>query len=144
MCVCFLFLLEFCQESHTNIDNFLLWWCIMFADLILINQFKAMILWVCGEYVSAKFPGICFLAIFEICPYCRLSTRKKNPGKVPKKVHKSEREKLKRDHMNVLFLELGNALGNFLFTCMALHNDLFPKFLFKHELAYSPRKSFQD
>ncbi|RVW31395.1 Transcription factor BHLH062 [Vitis vinifera] len=43
-------------------------------------------------------------------PYCRLSPRKKNPGKVPKKIHKAEREKLKRDHLNVLFLELGNIL----------------------------------
>lgn len=40
----------------------------------------------------------------------RLSPRKKNPGKVPKKIHKAEREKLKRDHLNVLFLELGNIL----------------------------------
>ncbi|KAK9271883.1 hypothetical protein L1049_002248 [Liquidambar formosana] len=38
------------------------------------------------------------------------SPSKKNPGKVPKKIHKAEREKLKRDQLNVLFLELGNAL----------------------------------
>ncbi|XP_058083855.1 transcription factor BHLH062 isoform X2 [Magnolia sinica] len=35
---------------------------------------------------------------------------KKNPGKPPKKIHKAEREKLKRDHLNELFLELGHAL----------------------------------
>lgn len=40
----------------------------------------------------------------------RLHPNKKNPGKVPKKIHKAEREKLKRDHMNVLFSELGKAL----------------------------------
>ncbi|KAF8399456.1 hypothetical protein HHK36_015321 [Tetracentron sinense] len=34
----------------------------------------------------------------------------KNHTKVPKKIHKAEREKLKRDHINELFLELGNAL----------------------------------
>ncbi|KAL5992124.1 hypothetical protein ACLOJK_013039 [Asimina triloba] len=35
---------------------------------------------------------------------------RKNSGKVPKKIHKAEREKLKRDHLNELFLELGQAL----------------------------------
>lgn len=35
---------------------------------------------------------------------------KKNGAKVPKKSSKAEREKLKRDRMNVLFLELGKAL----------------------------------
>lgn len=35
---------------------------------------------------------------------------KKNTGKVIKKIHKAEREKLKRDHLNDLFLELGLAL----------------------------------
>ncbi|XXG38968.1 hypothetical protein AAC387_Pa01g0050 [Persea americana] len=35
---------------------------------------------------------------------------KKKPGKVPKKIHKAEREKLKRDHLNELFLELGHVL----------------------------------
>ncbi|XP_057968449.1 protein IRON-RELATED TRANSCRIPTION FACTOR 3-like isoform X2 [Malania oleifera] len=34
----------------------------------------------------------------------------KTPRKVPKKIRKSEREKLKRDHLNVLFLELGQTL----------------------------------
>ncbi|KAL2532106.1 Transcription factor bHLH [Abeliophyllum distichum] len=40
----------------------------------------------------------------------RLHPNKKNPGKVPKKIHKAEREKLKRDHLNVLFSELSKAL----------------------------------
>lgn len=35
---------------------------------------------------------------------------KKNRGKVPKRVHKAEREKMKRDHLNDLFLSLANAL----------------------------------
>lgn len=35
---------------------------------------------------------------------------KKNHGKLPRKVHKAEREKLKRDQLNELFLELGHAL----------------------------------
>ncbi|XP_043725401.1 transcription factor bHLH47-like isoform X2 [Telopea speciosissima] len=38
------------------------------------------------------------------------STPNKRNGKIPKKIHKAEREKLKRDHLNELFLELGNAL----------------------------------
>ncbi|KAJ0988329.1 hypothetical protein J5N97_006685 [Dioscorea zingiberensis] len=38
-----------------------------------------------------------------------LSNRKNN-GKVPKKIHKAEREKLKRDHLNELFLDLGHVL----------------------------------
>ncbi|KAF9625975.1 hypothetical protein IFM89_028361 [Coptis chinensis] len=41
---------------------------------------------------------------------CRAFPKKKKHGKVPKKIHKSEREKLKRDYLNELFLELGNAL----------------------------------
>ncbi|XP_038878982.1 transcription factor bHLH47 isoform X1 [Benincasa hispida] len=35
---------------------------------------------------------------------------KKNQVKVPKKIHKAEREKLKREHLNDLFLDLANAL----------------------------------
>ncbi|KAH0452803.1 hypothetical protein IEQ34_017127 [Dendrobium chrysotoxum] len=35
---------------------------------------------------------------------------KKIRGKVPKKIHKAEREKLKRDHLNELFFELSHAL----------------------------------
>ncbi|XP_012488903.1 transcription factor bHLH47 [Gossypium raimondii] len=34
----------------------------------------------------------------------------KTKGKVPKRVHKAEREKLKREHLNELFLDLANAL----------------------------------
>ncbi|PSR89650.1 Transcription factor bHLH47 like [Actinidia chinensis var. chinensis] len=36
---------------------------------------------------------------------------KKNQGKIPKRIHKSEREKLKREHLNELFLALVNSLG---------------------------------
>ncbi|XP_019152920.1 PREDICTED: transcription factor bHLH47-like [Ipomoea nil] len=35
---------------------------------------------------------------------------KKSQEKVPKRVHKAEREKLKREHLNDLFLSLANAL----------------------------------
>lgn len=35
---------------------------------------------------------------------------KKNQGKVPKRIHKAEREKLKREQLNELFLDLANAL----------------------------------
>ncbi|KAK9116761.1 hypothetical protein Sjap_015708 [Stephania japonica] len=42
----------------------------------------------------------------------RSSQSKKNPGRIPKKIHKAEREKLKRDHLNELFLELGDALDS--------------------------------
>nr|XP_043617760.1 protein IRON-RELATED TRANSCRIPTION FACTOR 3-like [Erigeron canadensis] len=35
---------------------------------------------------------------------------KKDGAKVRRKIHKAEREKSKRDHMNALFLELANAL----------------------------------
>ncbi|XP_020241662.1 transcription factor bHLH47-like [Asparagus officinalis] len=37
-------------------------------------------------------------------------SNKKKQGKVPKKIHKAEREKLKRDQLNDLFLELGHVL----------------------------------
>ncbi|KAJ4960301.1 hypothetical protein NE237_020211 [Protea cynaroides] len=40
----------------------------------------------------------------------RSTSSSRNNGKIPKKIHKAEREKLKRDHLNELFLELGNAL----------------------------------
>ncbi|KAJ4793575.1 basic helix-loop-helix (bHLH) DNA-binding superfamily protein [Rhynchospora pubera] len=38
------------------------------------------------------------------------SPRKKGNGKVPKKIHKAEREKLKRDQLNDLFSDLHNML----------------------------------
>lgn len=37
---------------------------------------------------------------------------KKNQKKVPRRIHKAEREKQKREHLNELFFELSNALGN--------------------------------
>ncbi|KAM7508032.1 hypothetical protein LguiA_018485 [Lonicera macranthoides] len=40
----------------------------------------------------------------------RSSPSKKNPGKVPRTIRKAKREKLKRDNMNVLFLELAKTL----------------------------------
>lgn len=42
----------------------------------------------------------------------RLTSDTKKQGKVPRRIHKAEREKQKRDHMNVLFLELSKAIGN--------------------------------
>nr|GMC74257.1 transcription factor bHLH47-like [Ipomoea batatas] len=39
-----------------------------------------------------------------------LGIDKKSKGKVPKRVHKAEREKMKREHLNDLFLSLANAL----------------------------------
>ncbi|KAK9278412.1 hypothetical protein L1049_027977 [Liquidambar formosana] len=41
----------------------------------------------------------------------RSYARKNTKGKVPKKIHKAEREKLKREHLNELFVELENVLG---------------------------------
>ncbi|KAL7140954.1 hypothetical protein ABFS83_08G021800 [Erythranthe nasuta] len=38
------------------------------------------------------------------------SSSKKNSAKIPRKIHKAEREKLKRDRMNELFLDLGRTL----------------------------------
>ncbi|KAF5734150.1 transcription factor bHLH47 [Tripterygium wilfordii] len=38
------------------------------------------------------------------------SCHSKNKGKVPKRIHKAEREKLRREHLNDLFLDLGGAL----------------------------------
>lgn len=40
----------------------------------------------------------------------RPSSGKKKQNKVSRKIHKAEREKQKRDHMNVLFLELSTAI----------------------------------
>nr|XP_043607109.1 transcription factor bHLH47 [Erigeron canadensis]XP_043607110.1 transcription factor bHLH47 [Erigeron canadensis]XP_043607111.1 transcription factor bHLH47 [Erigeron canadensis] len=45
----------------------------------------------------------------EKSPTC-LQPSRKNLGKVPKRIHKAEREKLKREHLNELFLELAAAL----------------------------------
>ncbi|GJU38593.1 serine carboxypeptidase-like protein 31 [Tanacetum coccineum] len=46
---------------------------------------------------------------------CKISLQpsKKSPGKVPKRTNKAEREKLKREHLNELFLELDGALGSY-------------------------------
>ncbi|KAL2572867.1 hypothetical protein AAZX31_17G096300 [Glycine max] len=40
----------------------------------------------------------------------RSSSDKMNQGKVPRKIHKAEREKMKREHLNDLFLDLASAL----------------------------------
>lgn len=39
-----------------------------------------------------------------------VSDNRSSKGKIPKRVHKAEREKMKREHLNELFIELGNAL----------------------------------
>jgi len=58
---------------------------------------------------------------------CRPITGKKCKKAPPRKVHKAEREKLKRDHLNDFFVELGNMLGehsyaNILsFRCFRVH-----------------------
>nr|AFK40874.1 unknown [Lotus japonicus] len=38
------------------------------------------------------------------------SSGKMNQGKAPRRVHKAEREKMKREHLNELFLDLANTL----------------------------------
>ncbi|XP_010257057.1 PREDICTED: transcription factor bHLH47-like [Nelumbo nucifera] len=43
-------------------------------------------------------------------PACSSLPNKRNHGKIPKKIHKAEREKQKRDHLNELFHELGISL----------------------------------
>ncbi|KAL3629357.1 hypothetical protein CASFOL_026579 [Castilleja foliolosa] len=45
-----------------------------------------------------------------VCDLVKASPSKKNRAKVPRKVHKAAREKLKRDHMNDLFLDLEKTL----------------------------------
>ncbi|CAI9754611.1 unnamed protein product [Fraxinus pennsylvanica] len=45
----------------------------------------------------------------EKSPSCVHSSKKKQ-GQVPKKIHKAEREKMKREHLNDLFLALANSL----------------------------------
>jgi hypothetical protein len=45
--------------------------------------------------------------------------------KAPNKVHKFEREKLKRDKQNDLFGELGNMLGMWSFTSLTYNNMIY-------------------
>lgn len=62
--------------------------------------------------VATLIPGVsCVIFFFFVG---RALPNRKNNGKIPKKIHKAEREKLKRDHLNELFLELGHVLGNLL------------------------------
>ncbi|RWV87745.1 hypothetical protein BHE74_00030629 [Ensete ventricosum] len=49
-------------------------------------------------------PGMCCIFLYRSIPSTKISR------KVPKKEHKAMREKMKRDHLNDLFLELGEAL----------------------------------
>ncbi|KAL6994219.1 hypothetical protein U1Q18_012327 [Sarracenia purpurea var. burkii] len=54
--------------------------------------------------------GYYLLYGFEKSPFLRSSRSKNNPGKAPKKIHKAEREKLKRENLNALFVKLSNTL----------------------------------
>ncbi|KAM7483300.1 hypothetical protein LguiB_007883 [Lonicera macranthoides] len=56
------------------------------------------------------FPAIDEVDVVAETPRTRSHPQKKNQGKVPKRIHKAEREKMKREHLNELFLELANAL----------------------------------
>lgn len=46
---------------------------------------------------------------------CRACPGIKKQGKIPKRIHKAERERRKREQFNELFLELAGVLGNFSF-----------------------------
>jgi hypothetical protein len=54
----------------------------------------------------------------------RLILNKKCGKKAPRKVHKSEREKRKRDKQNDLFGELGNMLGMWSVTIFLTYNNM--------------------
>ena len=74
----------------------------------------------------------CLFHGFECYSCCsrRSSRIKDNPVKIPKKIHKAEREKLKRNDLNVLFLELNNTLGNLvLISLLLLHQMHSPKLI---------------
>lgn len=43
--------------------------------------------------------------------FSRDRSSKKNHGKIPKRIHKAEREKMKREHLNESFLALASSLG---------------------------------
>lgn len=62
------------------------------------------------------------IKLFNFVFLFRSSPRKKGHGKVPKKIHKAEREKLKRDQLNDLFCDLHNMLGMHVinFSCFRL------------------------
>lgn len=51
----------------------------------------------------------------SVAPMVEPSNNRSDPGtmkqgKVPKRIHKAEREKMKREHLNELFLDLANAI----------------------------------
>lgn len=64
-------------------------------------------------------PSLIFYTIFarfDICLFVLtffflLYLSKEDGSKVHRKIHKAEREKLKRDRMNDLFIDLTNVLG---------------------------------
>jgi hypothetical protein len=58
----------------------------------------------------------------------------KNKGKVPRRIHKAEREKLKREQLNELFLDLASALGKFLFPFLFSGNFFFFNFCIHEKL----------
>jgi hypothetical protein len=51
--------------------------------------------------------------LFSISSIRRPATESKCKKKAPRKIHKAEREKHKRDLLNDLFGELGDMLGEF-------------------------------
>jgi hypothetical protein len=51
---------------------------------------------------------------------CRPIAGKKCKKAAPRKVHKAEREKLKRDYLNDLFVELGGMLGEHSYAIMLI------------------------
>ncbi|CAI9112195.1 OLC1v1012611C2 [Oldenlandia corymbosa var. corymbosa] len=53
-------------------------------------------------------PLCCFSTLNRVC--FRSQPSRKSHGKVPKRAHKAEREKMKREHLNDLFLSLASVL----------------------------------
>lgn len=78
-------------------------------------KFLEHLVWVVTIYLLSLKPINCYLFSWmsESCLWCRPCPTKKNQGKAPKRIHKAEREKMKREHLNELFIDLANALGNF-------------------------------
>lgn len=90
-------------------------------DIIMLKILRFLVYYM-SKWIHAAYNKIPCLNPF----WCRASRGKKNQRKVSRRIHKAEREKQKREHLNELFLGLYNALGNLcFFQCLCFATFLF-------------------
>lgn len=99
------------KTSSFNLDSYFNQHILIPFLLILLPRTRKIV----AEELKTEIAGFVDMGSESVAPVVETSKNRSDPGtmtqgKVPKRIHKAEREKMKREHLNELFLDLANAL----------------------------------